>query len=199
MEFERLLHDANSRGLDTRYCQDISTLVFLHRLADSKGIPRRYEDDRMRCKLTGYLLEGNDLATAKEYVADESRNQRRQTSCFPRLLFRLEDTKPTSVVHSREFYETFPRNILRYWTMMRYPMYREGDDYITCLQIADAEGVPDASSLQDAKSRYDVSGIIMAWYNNSSLDVHNVFPGTVENDYIVPTYYREGDEYILSE
>lgn len=199
MEFERLLYDANMRGLDTRYCHDLPSILFLHSLADAKGVPRRYEDVRMRCKVTGYLLEGKDITTAKELVIDEGYGQLQKTSCFPRLLFRLEDTKPTTREHSREFYESFPEGILSYWTLMRYPMYKEGNDYVDCLQIADAEGVPDAMSLQDAKEGYDVNGIIMAWYVNPVLDVHNVFPGTVENDYVVPTYYREGDEFILSE
>lgn len=199
MEFERLLYDAEVRGLDTRYCYDLATLVFLHTLANSKGIPLQYKNDKMRCKITGYLLEGKDMTRAKELVDDEDSNQRRRTSCFPRLLFRLEDTKPVTRKRSREFYEAFPQRILRRWTMLRYPMYVEGNDYISCLQDADAEGVPDAASLRDAKKGYDVVGIVMAWYNNPTLDVHNVFPGTVENDYIIPTYYREGDEFILCE
>lgn len=200
MEFEQLYSRALARGLEPRFCRDEVALAFLHDLATRMGIPEAYEETRMRCKITGYLLQGKTLEEAHDFVEAESNNQALKTSCFPRIIFHLLDERPFIHVRSEEYYRRLSRGELTVMVRQRCPEYLHGDDIIRHLRRADSYGVPDADSLLDAKTdSYSTGPLIASYYEHRGVDHNNVFQGTIENYYHIPTYYREGDEFFLEE
>jgi hypothetical protein len=200
MEFDSLYQNAVRRGLETRFCHDIVALRFLHELATQRGVPEMYPDMHIRCKMTGYILEGKTEEEARLFVRAEENGHAFKTSCFPRTIFHLEDTAPAVHVMDASYYSRLPRSTLVNMVDRRCPLHGNTDDMVLSLLLADKNGVPDVDSLIDAaKDRYYLPPLVLSYYQHRAIPHHKVFTGTEENVYPVPTYYREGDEFILVE